>query len=844
MKKFFTLLLFVLHEINGDAQNCGPFDPSFGNGGKAYGFVSNTTPGSRNLIVQPDNKIIQVVDINNGSHSDFGVLRYKSEGKLDSAFGTNGMVTTAMGAGESHSSAGALQADGKIVVVGSAMIANSRWAFAVVRYNSDGTLDPSFGLVGKMTTSIGLGDDNASALSIQPDGKIVVVGSSRDNFYIASFAIIRYNTNGSVDSTFGQNGKLVFHLGPLITYIGGLYYGRYADEYASAVVVQTDAKIVVAGQSYVYNGCYDYYGGIYCNSAFAMIRYNSNGSVDSSFGANGKVIDSLALLSASAAVLQTDGKILVTGSGTPDGYITKRYQSNGSVDASFGAGGSAITGLTGSGLGHSSRSLAIRSDGKIIVGGTLYTGNSSQFALLRYDNNGIPDSSFNRNGIAFFDIGQAASYGEASGVALQNNKVVVGGTSVASNNTAGNAIVVARLLDSGQLITPVIIAGGPLNFCQNGNVKLSSSETGTIQWYKNNVALTGATQTDYTAASGGSYTVLVSNSKGCGMSFPVVVTTTEPFTPSVTPQGPVYFCVGDSVILTSNSYSGNQWFKDGTIISGSTSPTLTARSTGSYTAKVTLNGCESVASNAIAVMANIIPSAPSITAGGAIIFCSGANVVLTSSALNGNEWYKNGVQVTGSTANTLNVTTSGSYTAKVIVPGCASATSNAIIVTVNNNPPKPPNDWNGTKFSTTSGYAHYQWYRNDTAITGATADNYTPGSGQFGDYKVVVTDNNNCTNTSDQRPYRITAVSNITVGDATLRYYPNPVQATLHIDVPQMSNKKMVAVLYDLGGRKLIQQSLKRGENLIPVQKLLSGVYELQIQYGIERIALKVVVRN
>src|SRR4030095_13013365 len=146
-------------------------------------------------------------------------------------------------------------------------------------------------------TPVGLYTDYPYGLAIQSDGKIIVVGSSYDANYIPAFAVVRYKSNGSVDSTFGNNGKIISHLGPFITYINGVYYGTYSDEYARSVVIQADEKIVIAGESYTYNNCYhdDYYGGVYCTRVFAMVRYNSNGSLDNTFGNNGKVTDSISL---------------------------------------------------------------------------------------------------------------------------------------------------------------------------------------------------------------------------------------------------------------------------------------------------------------------------------------------------------------------------------------------------------------------------------------------------------------------------------------------------------------------------------------------------------------------
>jgi uncharacterized delta-60 repeat protein len=842
MKKIFTLLLFALGVINSDAQNCGPLDSLFGTGGKAFGIrvSTNQAPDSRNIIVQPDNKIVQVVNSYNGNNYEFGLLRYKAGGQPDSSFGISGRVTTTVGTGYSYAWAGALQTDGKIVVVGSAAYSGYSSGFAVVRYNSNGSLDNSFGAGGKLITQIGLNYDYATALSIQSDGKIVVVGASTDNYYTGAFVIVKYNSNGSIDSTFGQNGKFVFHLGAFITYIGNQYYGRYADESARAVVTQTDGKIVVAGNSYSSNGCYDYYGGIYCNAAFAMVRCNSNGRIDSTFGVNGKVADSSTLLWTSSMLVQTDGKIVVTGTGSPNAFITKRYGSNGSIDGSFGNAGTAMTQVAGSNTYHGSNSIAIQSDGKVIVGGTLSINNNSQFAVLRYTVNGIPDSSFNGNGTAFFKIGQPGSYDEATGVALQGNNIIADGNSRDNNN---NSVVAVRLLESGQQITPLITARGPLSFCDGGNVRLSSSETGSRQWYRNNVAIIGAIDTVYTVSVTGFYTVLVNNSRGCGTSSPVVVTVTVPFTPSITANGPVAFCTGDSVILTSNAYGGNQWYKDGVAINGSTFDTLNATTAGSYAAKVTISGCESVASNAIAVAVNnTIPGPPSITAGGNITFCSGDKVVLTSSASSGNQWYKNGIPISGESATTLTATTGGSYAAKVYASGCVSALSNIIVVTVNNIPPTPPNDWDGTKFNTTAGYAHYQWYQNDTAISAATFNSYTPAATQFGDYHVVITDNNNCVNTSDKRPYRVTAVSDIVIGDATLRYYPNPARTILNIDISSGRSSKLQAELCDLTGRLIQKQSLNQSHSQLSLQHLPSGLYQLVIYNGSEKIAVKVMV--
>jgi hypothetical protein len=410
-------------------------------------------------------------------------------------------------------------------------------------------------------------------------------------------------------------------------------------------------------------------------------------------------------------------------------------------------------------------------------------------------------------------------------------------------DNTNNSVVVARLNEAGQLVSPIVTADGPLSFCDGGVVKLTSSETGAVQWYRNNVSINGATGTVYSATTSGSYTVSVNNAVGCGVSSPVSVTVVTLDTPSITANGPVSFCIGGSVLLYSDVFGGNQWYKDGVAILDSTANTLWVKTTGNYTVKVHLYGCESSASNVIPVTVNSnIPDAPSITAIGNTTFCSGATVVLTSNSGSNNQWYLNGLAVSGATTASIQATTGGNYTARVIVLGCVSPSSNAIDVTVNASPPKPPLNWDGIKFSTNSGYAHYQWYQNDTAIAGATMDTYTPGITQFGDYKVVVTDNNNCFNTSDKKPYRVTAVSEIAIGDATLRCYPNPAKASLNVDISAVGIRKLQASLYDVSARLLQRQLLNQYHNVMDIQRIPAGLYQLVVDNGIEKTAIKVIV--
>ena len=157
------------------------------------------------VVRQPDGKIIVAGHSSNGANTDFALVRYNgADGSLDTSFGSGGKVYTAIGPGDEKGQAAALQPDGKIVVAGFAHNGSNN-DFAVVRYNPDGSLDTTFGFGGKLTTPIGAGDDNANGVVLQPDGRIVVVGQSYNTLtQDFDFAMVRYNPDGSIDNSCGQ----------------------------------------------------------------------------------------------------------------------------------------------------------------------------------------------------------------------------------------------------------------------------------------------------------------------------------------------------------------------------------------------------------------------------------------------------------------------------------------------------------------------------------------------------------------------------------------------------------------------------------------------------------------
>ncbi|HEY8689643.1 MAG TPA: T9SS type A sorting domain-containing protein [Chitinophagaceae bacterium] len=215
--------------------------------------------------------------------------------------------------------------------------------------------------------------------------------------------------------------------------------------------------------------------------------------------------------------------------------------------------------------------------------------------------------------------------------------------------------------------TPIITASGATTFCQGGSVVLSTTSTATLQWLKDGIAISGATTQNYTATQSGSYTVRAGDGTCTAPSSAIVVTVTaDAATPIITASGATTFCQGGSVVLSSSSSSGNQWYKDGTIINGATNQTYTANQSGSYTVTTTVNNCSSSPSSSITVVVNTIPAKPVITVNGN---------TLTSSYATDNQWYLNGTIIAGAVNQQYVALVSGQYTVQALQNGCASATS-------------------------------------------------------------------------------------------------------------------------------------------------------------------------
>jgi len=413
MRKAKTLSLFLLFFTLRSISQPGSLNTSFGSSGFVTINFGDLEDYGYAMAIQSDGKII-ATGSSSSSTTDyaFSLARLNTDGSLDNLFGNSGKVVTSIGISAAEIFAVAIQSDGKIIAAGySTQDFDLSTDFTIVRYNTDGTLDNSFGTGGIVVTDLNISEDGIFSIAIQLDGKIVAAGPSRDlSTQITSFGVVRYNSDGSLDNSFGNSGKVTTSI------------SNSRDD-AYKVLITSDNKIIVAGRS------------ITTGTSIAIAKYNSDGSLESSFGNSGIVSESINDLAAVTALLQSDGKIVVAGpindNGTFD-FGLARFNSDGTLDNSFGNGGVVST-HTSDVLGEI-LSLTIQSDGKIIAVGHSYEESfqDSKIALARYGTDGSLDNSFGTNGITKTSIG-ASDLGYD--IKLYNDKIfIVGSTTDSEGN--------------------------------------------------------------------------------------------------------------------------------------------------------------------------------------------------------------------------------------------------------------------------------------------------------------------------------------------------------------------------------------------------------------------------
>lgn len=381
MKKIITIVSLLLHAIS--YSQSASYDSSFGNDGK---ITINRCPGSYvidAMNLQSDGKIVHALG---GYSSIYGIFsRTNSNGTLDTTFGTNGYyelsttTTTVLQPDSNYTMAELeVQSDNKIVSAGRReSIAAS--TFCVSRILENGGLDTSFNGTGFLEVSFGTGVSRGNCMKLQNNGKIIVGGRSGNSSEF--FSLLRLDTNGSLDSTFGTAGKVQTLMSD--------------QSFPYSIAIQLDEKILMGG--YILNNPYGY--------DFALVRYMPNGALDTSFGINGTVVTTIDTFYNDAIrkiLIQNDGKIVVVGNDADSTGASRiamvRYLTNGTIDTSFASNGIYISNFYGG-----SFDAALQVDSKIVVSGYSYpTGmEPGVFSVFRYNTNGVLDSDFVNSNVSF-----------------------------------------------------------------------------------------------------------------------------------------------------------------------------------------------------------------------------------------------------------------------------------------------------------------------------------------------------------------------------------------------------------------------------------------------------------
>ena len=381
----------------------------------------------RDIALQRDGKILVTGYMTNGTDDDIMVIRYNKDGTLDTGFGTNGAYVYDSGNGTEGGYAIAVQSDNKILLAGESSN-GSDGDVIVIRLDSNGNLDPNFGKNGIYTYDGGNGYDAIVDILVQPDDSIVMCGSS-NNGTDNDLIVIRLNANGTTDTAFGSNGVATYHKSD-------------SHDTALRLTVQNDGKILVTGTSH--NGS---------NYDVLVARFNTNGTLDTSFGTSGITIYNGGDYDRGYGIdVNSEGKILVTGVRTKPGQDITDYDipvicfdSNGVLDTSFGNNGIV---LYDGALREQCFDLIVQSDDTILVTGQSGSsiGGTSDWSLvvLKYAQNGTLDTKFGNSGVYRYDPTDNTEWGY--GLALQSDgRIVVTGQ---VHNGTDDDVIVLRLINS------------------------------------------------------------------------------------------------------------------------------------------------------------------------------------------------------------------------------------------------------------------------------------------------------------------------------------------------------------------------------------------------------------
>jgi len=460
MKKLLFVALFFFLAFISKSQSL--LDANFG----GNGIFLSTNPGAGyDIAIQPDGKIVAVGNFYvQGQGAEAAVIRLNANGTPDNTFGSGGYAITNISDTTDQFRSVVLMPDGKIVAAGVTGPFNSYDIF-IVRYNSNGIPDNTFGGGdGIVVTDILGGQNLLSALAVQPDGKIL---TGANNYFYDDATIMRFNADGTPDNTFSDDSKLTI---------------IYADSAISFgdIIVQADGKLIVGASAGLFDG------------KSYLIRLNDDGSLDTTFDGDGIVDPSYCQSCSGSLVRQlTNGQYLLGGSyyvsGNDAHYYIARHNADGTVDNTFGTNGILVPTIDA--INHYMLDLKIQTDGKLVVMGTQEDFTTTQFA--RYTANGAYDPTFNGDGYVKFNIDPVI--GEfPQNFALNANDNIVATGAIANVDTVYHLFVagfVPNLTSIGEIVfssnAPVLLYPNPLQATETLNYTLKEKEQITISLIDN-----------------------------------------------------------------------------------------------------------------------------------------------------------------------------------------------------------------------------------------------------------------------------------------------------------------------------------------------------------------------
>ena len=723
-----------VYRLNGD----GSTDVTFGNNGK----ISNS---SQRMSLQADGQILLVgsasVSTDSGLIYGFGLNRYNQNGTLDTSFNASGNVQTLFGSTNSVGQDIAIQKDGKILVAG-----YSGLDFALARYNLDGSLDTTFDIDGKVTTDFGF-QEAGSSIAIQTDGKILVAGFVLDGK--PRIGVARYNMDGSLDTSFGNGGKVVTDCGDILERV--------------RLAIQADGKIValVTRDSSTSGGR---------NYDFGLVRYNIDGSLDGNFDSDGRVTTDFGSSNdyAGDVAVQADGKIVVVGSSGFKYFAVSRYNTDGGLDKTFGAANSLPSGT-------------VTITGTATQGQTLTASNSLSdidgLGTVTYQwkaaNVVVPGATSNTLVLGEAQVGKAitvtASYTDGHATA----------ESVTSTATA--AVVNVNDLPTGSVTITGTATQGQTLTAANTLADIDGLGTVTYQWKTADVVVPGATASTLVlgeAQVGKAITVTASYTDGHSTAEAVtssatiaVVNVNDSPTGAVTITGTA--TQGQTLTVANNVADIDglgtityQWKAGGEAISGASGGTLvlnqeqvgkTITVTAGYTDGH--GASESVTSSATTAVANV-NDAPT----GSVTIEGSTSRDQTLTALNNlvdidglgtisYQWKANGTNIANATGSTYKltqaevgqaITVSASYTDGFgkaesvssaptnLVTGVNTAPTGSVTISGNASQGQQLTAANTLADTDGLGVFSYVWKANGQTIAGATSITFTPTESQVG----------------------------------------------------------------------------------------------------------------